>query len=396
MKQVLIIANDLEIGGAEKALLGLLETIDVSKVSIDLFLLKHSGQWLRYLPEKINLLPEIRQYTSMAVPVWTVIKKKCFGVLLGRTIGKIMAGKYIKTNGITGINSVGVQYSFKYTKPFFPMISDKEYDVVIGFSTPFYIPIEKAKGKRKITWIHTDYSKIAGDREEETDNWNKYDELIAVSDSVRDSFISTYPDLDTPVSVIENIIPEQLIHYLSEQSYDEFSKDFINLLSIGRYTYAKNFDNVPEICSNILKTGLKIRWYIIGYGAEEEKIKEKIRQFHMENNVILLGKIANPYPYIKKCDCYIQPSRFEGKSVSVQEAQMLGKPVIITDYPTSANQLENYYDGIIVPLENAECSKRIAEILSDSDLLSRLSNNCKKNNYSHRSEVDKIYKIFET
>ena len=89
----------------------------------------------------------------------------------------------------------------------------------------------------------------------------------------------------------------------------------------------------------------------------------------MENNVILLGKQANPYPYILWCDCYIQPSRFEGKSVAVKEAQMLGKPVIITNYNTAPSQLENGVDGIIVPQDNEGCAKGIYEIITNEKLL---------------------------
>ena len=115
MKEVLIIANDLEIGGAEKALLGFLEAIDTSQYHVDLFLLKQTGPWLSYLPERINLLPEIKQYASLAVPLSVVLNKRCFDVLLGRIVGKMMARRYVKKNSITGINSVGIQYSFKYT-----------------------------------------------------------------------------------------------------------------------------------------------------------------------------------------------------------------------------------------------------------------------------------------
>src|SRR5699024_1884006 len=117
---------------------------------------------------------------------------------------------------------------------------------------------------------------------------------------------------------------------------------------------------------------VQIRWYLIGYGGDEVMIREKIRETGMENHVIILGKKSNPYPYMAACDVYVQPSRYEGKCVAVQEAQALGKPVIITAYPTAASQLRDGVDGVIVPQDNEGCAAGIAEVLKKPQTLERL------------------------
>ena len=100
----------------------------------------------------------------------------------------------------------------------------------------------------------------------------------------------------------------------------------------SRFCRAKNFDNVPDICRRLCEKGLDIKWYLIGFGGDEALIRQKIREAGMDERVIMLGKKENPYPYIAACDLYVQPSRYEGKCVTVREAQMLGKPVVITRY----------------------------------------------------------------
>ena len=109
-----------------------------------------------------------------------------------------------------------------------------------------------------------------------------------------------------------------------------------------------------------------------------------------EKNVIILGKKINPYPYLKLCDYYIQPSRFEGKSVAVREVQILNKPVIITNYSTSQSQLK---DGIIVPMDNDECAKAIINIVRNDKLKNKLVMNTMKYDYTNNNEVLKIYKL---
>ena len=128
--------------------------------------------------------------------------------------------------------------------------------------------------------------------------------------------------------------------------------------------------------------------------ALNDNIK-KIREEKMENHVILLGKKQNPYPYIKACDIYVQPSRYEGKSVAVREAQLIKKPVIITNYSTAKSQLENEIDGLIVPMENKDCADQMVEIIQDVEKLRKISEACSKRDYSNKREVQKLYKLFE-
>ena len=224
---------------------------------------------------------------------------------------------------------------------------------------------------------------------------SQYDHIISISESVTTGFLSIFSELKEKIVLIENILPKKLIEMQKDEFSveNEMSEKGIKLLSIGRYCTAKNFDNVPEICSEILEQGIDVYWYIIGFGPDEQLIKEKIHQFKMEDRVILLGKKENPYPYIKACDLYIQPSRYEGKSVTVREAQALHKPVIITNYSTAKSQLEDGVDGIIVPQENEKCAIAISKILKDEPLRQKLIENTYRRDYSNKSEMQKLYAL---
>ena len=171
--------------------------------------------------------------------------------------------------------------------------------------------------------------------------------------------------------------------------------DSIKLLSIGRFCEAKNFDNVPEIASIIKSKGVEFKWYIIGYGADENLIKSKIAQYNMEDTVIILGKKENPYPYIKACDIYVQPSRYEGKAVTVHEALILNKPVVIANYATAKSQVNDGFDGIIVPQDNQGCADGLSEVIQNKELQNKLIENMKSINYSNESEVKKLYDLIE-
>lgn len=393
---ILIFSQAMELGGVERSLLGLLYSIDYDRYDVDLFLMRHSGELMPYLNPKAKLLPEIPQYASLAVPMAPLIKTGQFGVLCGRTLGKLAARRFDKQHPCDKPSVAALTYSHKYTLHSMPQISDKTYDLAISFLTPHYFARDRVKAKKYAAWIHTDYTALSFDRTAELAMWGKYDSICGVSEQASQGFQTAFPELAETVQTIENILPKEMIHKQAQEPQTDMpAEESTALLSVGRFCDAKNFDNVPDICRRLVEDGLDVKWYLIGYGGDEPLIRQKIAKAGMQNRVIILGKKDNPYPYMRACDLYVQPSRYEGKAVTVREAQLLSKPVVITNYATSGSQLEDGVDGVIVPMDNAGCAAGIATMLRDPARMQQLSENCKKRDYTNSGEVEKIYALME-
>jgi len=396
MKRILIVSHALELGGAERSLIGLLDSLDTDKYDIDLFLLRHEGELLMQIPDGINLLPSIPAYTVLARPMKDTLREGHVLLTAARLYAKQKAKSYCKKRNIPS-GDVELEYSHKYTYKIMPKIQPGiKYDLAISFLTPHYIVANKVCAKTKIAWIHTDYTHIYIDERSEMAMWSAYDHIISISPTVSKSFIEVFPSLASKIMLVENILPEKLIRKQAAEfnvNEEMSGEESVAILSIGRYCTAKNFDNIPDICSRILSKGLPVRWYIIGFGGDEALIQRKIKEAKMDDFVILLGKKENPYPYILNCDLYVQPSRFEGKCVTVREAQMLGKPVVITNYATSASQLEDGVDGVIVPMDNDGCAAGIAALINDPARMDCLRENCKTRDYSNYQEVQKVCRL---
>jgi len=400
MKKILIASDAMEIGGAETALLGLLNSFDYSKYSVDLFLNRHKGEFMPLIPREINILPEKKEYAALAAPIAGVIKTGRISQAYGRAVGKFKARRYCAKNNIGGAGAVYLEYSHKYTVKFMPEINPEvKYDLAVSFMTPHYFVARKARADKKIAWIHTDYSYINVDAASELKMWSAYDNIISISEGVTKSFLSKFPTLGPKIILIENIISPELINRRSERSKaaDDMPAEegVVRLLSVGRFSDAKNFDNIPFICKIIRENGINVKWYLIGYGGDEGLIRRKIKEAGAEDYVIILGKKENPYPYIKACDIYVQPSRYEGKAVTVRETQILAKPVVITDFPTAKSQLNDGFDGIIVPLDNIKCAEGIIGLIKDKKKQEELINNCKRTNYDNKNEIEKLYALIE-
>lgn len=389
MKKICIIHSSMELGGAETSLLGLLQNIDFSHYQVDLMLLNATGALIDLIPNEVEILQMPLSYRDLFLPVKEIIKRGNIPIAVARMLGKIKGKKYQSVTYMTK------QYSHWYALPFLPTFS-KRYDLAISFIDPHYIVWKKINASIKLLWLHTDFSRVQINEKRDFKMWSHGDYVVNVSQSCKEKFDQRYPALIERSIVIENILSKSFL----ERQAKAFSVDLempenkeIRLLSIGRFSEQKNFDNIPDICRRLCEDGLDVKWYLIGYGADETLIRQKIAEAGMSERVVILGKKENPYPYIKACDVYVQPSRYEGKCVAVREAQILCKPVIITNYSTADSQLTDGFDGVVVPMDNKGCAAGIAAVLRDEALLARLRENTSKSDYTNSSEVEKLYAL---
>ena len=211
MKKILIVSHAMEIGGVERSLIGLLEKIYPQRESFYKYLLSHSGAVLDLIPAYINLLPPIPAYTVLGRPIVQTLKEGHMLLSAARLAGKFRARQYDNKHNLT-TSAVAIEYSHKYTKGFMPPIQpDMEYDLAISFMTPHYFVTEKVRAKKKIAWIHTDYSVVQVNVAAELAMWSCYDYIASISDNVTETFLTAFPSLREKIVLIENILPKTLI-----------------------------------------------------------------------------------------------------------------------------------------------------------------------------------------
>jgi glycosyltransferase involved in cell wall biosynthesis len=396
MKNVLIASFDMEVGGVERSLINMLQSFDYNNYNVDLMLYRHKGNFMKLLKGKFNILDEIEEYTAFRKSILEIFKDKKINLAVARIKARMDASRYAKTNGLEEAGYVQMQRMWQYSLKYLPCL-DKEYDVAISYLWPHYFVANKVKAKKKIAWIHTDYSCIDTDITEDIEVWNKFDSIVAVSEECKNSFLKKYNILSKKVVVMENIVSPELIRFMAEEEVeDDISKEKgFKLLSVARLSMAKGIDNGVRALRILHDKGLTdIKWYVVGYGGDEGMIRKLIKENHLEKDFIILGKKINPYPYMKSCDLYVQPSRYEGRAVTVTEAQILGKAVIITNYPTSKSQLRDGVDGLICDQSVQGIADGIENIYKNIYFKNEMEDYCRKGNYNNVGEVVKVYKLF--
>lgn len=393
MKKILFVINNLKCGGAEKALISLLETIDYSKLDVDLLLFKQEGIFMSKIPSQVNLLmePENYKYFDMSVKkaVKGLIKKGKFNIALARILS-LYVFKTEKSRVVVE------QKVWKYLSMAFTKL-DTEYDVAIGYleKNPIYFCVDKVKAKKKIGWIHNDYEKLGMDKKIDNKYFSKLDYVFTVSEECLKVLKMVFPQYDRKFRLMHNIVSEKTIKKLAleEISDIDFNNKNINIISVGRLNYQKGFELAIEACSILKEKGYNIKWNIVGEGEERSNLENLINKFELEENFNLLGIRENPYPYIKKSDIYVQPSRFEGKSIAIDEAKILNKPIVVTNFSTAKDQIINNKNGIITEMNSKSLANEIERIICDEKLKKKIILNLSNEKIGNESEINRLYEV---
>ena len=395
--RVLILMHYMELGGAESALLGLLQSVDPMRVDVDVFIYSHRGELMQYVPtDKVHLLDEVKAYKLIESPIKDCIKAGRLDIVFGRLLARWTVDKSPVPDGKEDIRIFSRVADC--VECFMPQVNPGVvYDLAISFLMPHNYVVHKVRARKTLGWIHTDYSKVYVDIKREDKVWGKLDYIASISDDVGEVFGNVFPLLREKILPIENILNAEFIRKRAEEREVVLCEDenVVKLLTIGRFSYPKKMEEIPSICKCILDKGVKVKWYIIGYGSQEieNEVRKNAENESVADSVVMLGKKDNPYPYIKACDIYVQPSRYEGKSITVREAQILCKPVVVTNYPTASSQIIHGVDGIIVPMDIELCADGIVSFIRDTTKRESVSTYLQKHDYGNEKEIEKIIKL---
>lgn len=393
-KNLLFVMPSLAAGGGEKSLVNLLSQVDYKLYNVDLFLFNHEGIFMEFVPNEVQIIPIPETYRTFTLPLFKAVKGLLAKGEISLAYNRIMFS--IKNRNAKN-TSIREQYNWKYIAKSLNKI-EKQYDAAIGFleKTSTYFCVDKVKSDKKIGWVHIDYNKLGMDPKFDALYFRKLDNIVTVSEECANILRNRFPGQKDEVSVIYNIVSPTMIHKMADQeSKDVYDRknDEIIILSIGRLHYQKGFEMAIESCKKLIDKGYKIKWNIIGEGEEREKLTDLIKVNKLENNVKLLGLRSNPYPYIRQADIYAQTSKFEGKSIAIDEAKILNKPILVTNFSTAKDQIKSGVNGLIVDMKPEAIADGIEQLIKDNELKNKLVSNLSKEKLGTEEEIYKLYKI---
>lgn len=392
MKKILFVINSLTIGGSEKSLVSLLNSLDYSKYFVDLLMLKTGEAFDRYIPKEVNILPIPKYYRYLNNhKIDMSFKEK-----VRYSICRYKSSIKLRLNGRILSQKNNQQIFYEDQKYILSSLQDK-YDVAIAYAQgfPTYFVADKVKADKKFGWINCDYMHTAYDKKLDKEYYNKIHKIIAVSEAGKKSIIQVDKDYKYKTEIIKDIVNPKLVENMSTYDVKEFNKDEFNILTVARLVKGyKGYDLAIKAAKRLKDEGYKFKWYSVGDGHDRYEIEKMIKENQLEDNFILLGSRDNPYPYMKKCGLYVQASRAEGFGLTVIEAKILQKPIVCTNFNTASELINNNIDGLIVDIDENSIYQGIKKYIHDNDFKNKIINNLvNSQKYDSVDEIEKIYKL---
>lgn len=325
-RRILFIAKDLSYGGAERALIDLLSALSVDgENDISLFLYEHKGKWINSVPEGVRLLDANRNYSLNMTSVSNKLKSLCLKKVFVELVIRIILGFVKKTKSQSWISQVlRARFSWDYDK------IEGEYDLACTFLGPFNA-LDYVNARVKMGWLHTDHSHLISWRWLELKMYRKADIIAHVGENALKSFLLKFPELDYKSEIIENVLDCNSIIEKSLVEPLELS-NCIKIISVGRLVRQKGFDKIPLIAKALTELKVNFEWIIIGDGPLMKNLMFETKSLGIDKSVSFIGFDNNPYRYMRWAEFCIQPSLYEGKSIAVREALLLGCQVLVPDF----------------------------------------------------------------
>ena len=375
----------LQSGGVSKSIVNLLNVMDRTTYDVHLLLLDRAGDILSpYLPSDItvHVNREIenlhRGLRGVRALVFTGHLLLAFGSLLRMLMSKISRA-----------------WAGRWLAYLMPRFTDLTFDLIIdyGGQQQLYYMVDKLDGKKKITFFHNDYSKwpyyYAADRL----YYPKVDQILSISQTCVDVLKAYFPDCKDKISVMQNISSPVLITKQANETVDLPIAPLL-LVSLGHIMRRKGTDFSIDAAKILQEKGVEFKWMLVGKVVEEDLIR-RIEQEGLADSFVVLGIRSNPYPYIKAADIYVHPARFEGKSIALDEAKILCKPIIVTNFSTVNDQFEDRVNASICEMNGGALADAIIELATNKELRQSYVTYLNAHIVDNSSEVEKLYAFID-
>ena len=402
-KRVLFIINTLGRAGAEFSLIQFIRQFDPEKYELHLYVMLGQGELVERIPDEVTLLNASYDPTD-------VLSENGKRTLYRHTMKQVVKRfaifrniPYIVENGVR-MKGEGMHHPekllWKTIVDAMPPMKG-HYDLAVAYlegASTYYLS-RKVNADKKIAFFHTDYVRFGYSRMLDQNTYDNIDKIYCVSEETRKSFLQANSKYVRKTEVFPNIIDRDAVILRASQhcSFDEDGFDGIRIVTLGRLIRLKRIDKSIRTMRRLKDRGLNVRWYVFGEGKERVLLEKAVELQHLQDCFFLPGAVDNPFPYLNKADIYVQCSEYEGRILAISEAQLLGRPVVISNHSGNVGQVDNWKDGVLVNFDPEEIANVIQYLIENPEIRENLGKNAeqKMSKECTNEQFEKIVRLLE-
>ena len=385
-KKILFLVGNMESGGVSKSMVNLLQVIDKERYDISLWLGKRGGLYEALLPKDgVHIfLDDITDALNRGPQGFFLLIRK------GRFVRAFLSALRMM------LSLFNKPWAALLLSRLYPVLKE-EYNVAVDYGGQqlLYYMVDRLKAEKKISFFHNDYSKWPFYYSLDKKYYRKVQHICTISQTCLDSLAHFFPLCAAKMSIIPNIVAPNVVEALSEEEVSDMDQQNVTFVTVGHVCKRKGSDIAIEAAAILKSKGIKFKWYFIGDTKELSLFKDKISEYRLHHELLFLGMRQNPYPYMKRATIIVHPARYEGKSIALDEAKILCKPIVVTNFSTVYDQFQNRVNASICEMTPESVSEAMLSLLSHPETMREYSQWLKNHREDNSSEVNKLYKLFE-
>lgn len=388
-KSILFVINSMGCGGAEKSLLVLLSLLDYSKYDVTLQMFRRGGMFEKLLPPEVHVRKEL-DYTAFCSQS---MAKQMLSFDFRRIAARVRTSLFLRSNAKKGYPLHDAQAYWKYSAAAYDPLPER-YDVAIawGQGTPTHFVAEKVRAQKKFAWVNADYENVGHNKDFDRRYYAAFTEIICVSNRLCLTLQKVFPEYAAKMTTIYDINNPATIFAMANQPCSLTNEGNLTLVTVGRLVPQKGYDIAAKAAWLLKKRGVRFRWYVVG-GGDSEPIEKDIAQYGIRDCFTLLGARANPYPYMKAADIYVQTSKFEGYCLTLAEARMLNIPCVTTNFDVVYAQMIDGDNGLVVEMSAEAVADGIIRLATDQELYQHIKRFQEQEKKGNVEEIEKFYEL---
>lgn len=388
-KNILFVINSMGCGGAEKSLLSLLSLLDYEKYDVTLQMFRRGGMFEELLPQEVH----IRKELDYIVFCGKSLVKQLLSFDFRRMTARVHTSLFLRSNAKKGHPLHDAQAYWKYSGAAYDSLPE-QYDVAIawGQGTPTHFVAEKVRAQKKFAWVNVNYEAAGHQAAFDEPYYEGYDSIVCVSEELRSLFSKVFPQYGKKTVTILDINNPKTITSMAQKSISLSNEDGLKLVTVGRLVPQKGYDIAAKAAWLLKKRGIRFHWYVVG-GGNTTSIKKDIAQYGIHDCFTLLGAKANPYPYMKAADIYVQTSKFEGYCLTLAEARMLNIPCVTTNFDVVYTQMIDGENGLVVEMNAEAVADGIIRLATDPELYQHIKRYQEQEKKGNVEEIQKFYEL---
>lgn len=388
-KSILFVINSLGCGGAEKSLLSLLSLLDYDKYDVTLQMFSRGGMFEELLPPEVHVRKEL-DYTAFCSQS---MAKQMLSFDLRRIAARVRTSLFLRSNAKKGRPLHDAQAYWKYSAAAYDPLPER-YDVAIawGQGTPTHFVAEKVQAQKKFAWVNADYENVGHNKDFDCKYYAAFTGIICVSDKLCLTLQKAFPEYAAKMTTIYDINNPATIFTMADQPCSLLNRENLTLVTVGRLVPQKGYDIAAKAAWLLKKRNVKFHWYVVG-GGDSAPIEKDIAQYGISDCFTLLGAKANPYPYMKAADIYVQTSKFEGYCLTLAEARMLNIPCVTTNFDVVYAQMIDGDNGLVVEMSAEAVADGIIRLATDQELYQHIKGYQVQEKKGNMEEIEKLYDL---